>query len=137
VNQRRRLVGVVLAAAVASIHAQQPTTVRISGDVAGASGHHTIHVALWSEPAFLEKPVQEIRIEPGRDAHYLFVALRGRWAISAYEDRNENGVLDLGVFGPKEPNGFWRPFRGRRKPLFADVASTVDADISDANVLLR
>ena len=138
-SRRRWLLGLALMPAMLGMsnRSQPPTLVRLSGMVTGGSGRHTIHVALWSEPRFLEKPAQETRIASGRDTRYTFVVDRGRWAISAYEDRNENGVLDMGVFGPKEPSGFWRPFRGWHKPRFADVASMVDGDIPDANVSLR
>jgi uncharacterized protein (DUF2141 family) len=57
--------------------------------------------------------------------------------VSAYEDKNGNGVLDMGLFGPKEPSGFWRPFHAWRKPRFDDVAVDVGRDIADANVTLR
>ncbi len=57
--------------------------------------------------------------------------------MSAFEDKNGNGVLDMGVFGPKEPSGFWRPFTAWRKPCFADVASQIDRSLADAQVMLR
>jgi uncharacterized protein (DUF2141 family) len=62
---------------------------------------------------------------------------RGRWAISAFEDRNENGVLDMGLFGPKEPNGFCRPFHGRHQPHFDEVAISIDKDFTGANIVLK
>lgn len=46
----------------------------------------------------------------------------GRWAISAFEDRNGNGILDLGFCGPVEPFGFWKPLHAWRKPQLGDVA---------------
>src|SRR5205807_5889173 len=52
----------------------------------------------------------------------------GRWALSAFEDRNGNGVLDTGLFGPKEPSGFWHPFTGHHKPRFEEVAFVIDQD---------
>jgi hypothetical protein len=57
--------------------------------------------------------------------------------VSAYEDRNENGVLDMGLFGPKEPSGFWRPFAGWHKPHFDEVVVQVDRNIADADVTLK
>jgi uncharacterized protein (DUF2141 family) len=71
--------------------------------------------------------------QPGHTARYTFVVPQSRWAISAHEDRNENGVLDTGLFGTREPSGFWRPFRGWHKPNFEEVAILVDRDIRDAN----
>jgi len=61
----------------------------------------------------------------------------GSWAVSAYEDKNDNGVLDMGLFGPKEPSGFWRPFSGWHKPKFDEVAASITRDTRDADVTLK
>lgn len=130
-------ISVVLGTVSASVHRQESATVRVSGEIRGASGRHSIRVALWSEQGFLQKPVREMQIESGRGTRYVFVVSPGRWAVSAFEDRNENGALDMGLFGPKEPNGFWRAFHARRKPRFDDVAVTVEHDMVDADIELR
>lgn len=54
----------------------------------------------------------------------------GRYAMSAYHDRNGNGKLDLGAFGiPKEPYGFSRDARAAMgPPSFDDAAFDVPAD---------
>jgi len=135
--ERSWLIWAVMALALASAQGQEVPTFSVSGDVLGASGDHTIHVAVWDATGFLKKPVQEIRFRPGESVHYKFVLKPGHWAITAYEDLNENGVLDVGLFGPKEPHAFWRPFRGQHKPHFDEVAAIVDHDISDANLILK
>ena len=43
----------------------------------------------------------------------------------------------MGVFGPKEPSGFWRPFHGWRKPRFDDVAVQIDQNTTDAEIKLK
>ena len=131
------VVGALVAAVLSVGFVQEPTPITIEGSIAGASGRHTVYVALWSERGFLETPVQSVRIPAGNEMRYRFVTAPGRWAVSAFEDRNENGLLDMGVFGPKEPNGFWRPFRGHHKPRFEEVALTVDDNLSTANIVLR
>jgi len=117
--------------------AQQPAQVTVSGMVTGASGRHTVHIAIWDATGFLRKPVQESFVAAGGVSKYAFTVPAGQWAISAYEDRNENGALDLGMFGPKEPSGFWPPYHGRHRPHFADVARTLDRDTPDADIVLR
>jgi hypothetical protein len=109
-------------------------TVTLSGKVTGGSGTHPIHVALWDGSGFPDKPVREIRLEPGAATDFRFEVPHGRWALSAYEDVNENGKLDMGVFGPKEPSGFWRAFHAWRKPRFDDVAVEVDRDMVDVEI---
>jgi uncharacterized protein (DUF2141 family) len=118
-------------------HASEPPTVTIAGRITGASGHHSVYVALWSDQHFLDTPVQSIHLPPETDGRFRFTAAAGRWGVSAFEDVNENGRLDMGMFGPKEPNGFWREFRGHHKPHFEEIAVQVDHDLTDANIALR
>jgi uncharacterized protein (DUF2141 family) len=128
---------IVVIALVASVgRAEAPQLVTIAGQVFAASGAHPVHVALWDGEGFLRKPVKEVRLPP-ETTRFQFAVKPGRWAVSAYEDRNENGVLDMGLFGPKEPSGFWRAFNKWHKPRFEEVASDVDHDIANANVSLR
>jgi uncharacterized protein (DUF2141 family) len=144
--QKRKLlrslfaVGIVVArGTMAAAPAQTPAMalVSISGSVAGGSGNHAIFVAMWDSTGFLKHPAQEIRIPPHAEPHFQFQAPPGRWALSAYEDNNDNGKLDMGMFGPKEPAGFWHPFHAWRKPRFDDVAVQVDHDTTDANITLK
>jgi len=109
----------------------------VTGRIVGASDKNTVYVTLWQADGFLDHPVQRVIIAPGKPLVFKFEVAKGRWAISAFEDRNGNGVLDIGALGPKEPNGFWRSFDGRRKPKFDDVASRIDKDISDADIVLK
>jgi uncharacterized protein (DUF2141 family) len=132
----RYTVALLLAGALSPANAEGPQ-ITIGGRVLGSPRPHTVHVALWNADGFLKTPVREIRIPAGADLQFQFRVQPGRWAISAYEDRNENGTLDLGLFGPKEPSGFWRAFRGWHKPRFDEVASTVDRDVENADVLLK
>jgi uncharacterized protein (DUF2141 family) len=114
----------------------QQKTVTIAGKITGASGNHPVYIALWDSAGFLNKPVQQVRIEPHGKPSFQFHVPAGLWAISAYEDENDNGKLDFGLFAPKEPSGFWRPFHGWHKPRFNEVSSNVNADIN-ADIELR
>ena len=115
----------------------QSTMDAISGHVLGASGTHTVYVTLWDSTGFMKQAVRQIRLQPGTEKAFSFNVAPGRWAVSAFEDRNDNGILDMGLFGPKEPSGFWRPFHAKRKPRFDDVAVRVDHTVSDADVKLH
>lgn len=119
------------------ISAKGGNSISLSGKVTGGSGKHAIYVALWDAQTFLKDPVQRVRIEPGAPGSFHFQIPAGRWALSAFEDQNDNGVLDMGVFGPKEPSGFWHPFHAWRKPRFDDVAAQVDRDTSDITIELK
>jgi len=111
--------------------------VTISGRVLGASVAHSVYVMLWDSTGFMKQAVRQIQLRPGTEKVFSFKIALGRWAISAFEDLNGNGILDMGFFGPKEPSGFWRPFHAKRKPRFNDVASQIDHTIYDADVKLR
>lgn len=138
----RTIAAVMLACLLGRARAQAPETFQLSGRVLGASGKNAVYVALWDAEGYLEKPLEQIRIDPGAEPVFSFRisgtdAAASQRALSAFEDRNGNGVLDMGMFGPKEPSGFWRPFTGRRKPKFDEVAARIDRDIADANITLR
>ena len=103
----------------------------------GASGKSVLYVALWQAENFLKLPVQQVRIEPGAEPIFQFEVPTGRWAVSAFEDRNGNGVLDMGLFGPKEPSGFWRSFTSWHKPRFEEVASLMERDNTNADITIK
>lgn len=132
-----RHLAISCAFAMSSAHGAEPRAVTVVGRVAGESRKHTVHVAIWNADGFLKVPHTETRIAPGSELRFQFVVDPGRWAVSAYEDINDNGVLDMGLFGPREPSGFWRPFRGWHKPRFDEVASTIDVDVFSADVVLK
>lgn len=111
--------------------------VTLAGRVDGGSGRHTLFVALWREQDFMSRPVAVARIPAGAEPAFAFEVDRGRWALGAFEDVNENGQLDLGRLGPREPSGLWRPFRKWRAPRFDDVAAQIQGDTPDARIRLR
>jgi uncharacterized protein (DUF2141 family) len=111
--------------------------VQLSGKVVGGSGHHAVYVALWSADGFLEKPAQSARFAVGVEPAFHFEVPPGRWALSAYEDQNDNGTLDMGFFGPKEPSGFWQPFHHWRKPRFDDVAFDAQRDLPGISLTIE
>ena len=117
--------------------ADSTSKIHISGRVLGASNAHTVYVMLLDSAGFEKQPVRQLLLQPDSVYSYSFSITPGRWAVSAFEDLNGNGILDMGFFGPKEPSGFWRPFHAKRKPRFDDVVSQIGHTISDADVKLR
>jgi uncharacterized protein (DUF2141 family) len=110
---------------------------KVSGRVLGSSGKSAVYVALSQADSFLKRPVQQVRIAPGTELFFHFEVPAGRWAVSAFEDRNDSGILDMGLFGPKEPSGFWRAFTGHHKPRFDEVGQSVEREILNADITLR
>jgi uncharacterized protein (DUF2141 family) len=131
------LAAILTVACGSGAQTSSPSAVGLSGNVHGATGKHTVYVALWDASTFLQKPVQQLKFAVGENPVFAFHVAPGQWALSAFEDTNENGTLDMGMFGPKEPSGFWRPFHQWRKPRFADVESSIDKDTPGADIDLH
>ncbi len=127
----------LIALSIAATAAVTPGRVQLSGQVLAASGKGTVHVALWQAEGFLEHPVQEVRLGPGKPLDFHFDVTPGRYALSAFEDLNGNGILDMGLLGPKEPSGFWRPFHGWHKPRFDEVASQFGRETHGLEIVLK
>ncbi len=131
------MVAGVVALLAARTAAAAPQTFKLSGRVLRSSGKSVVYVALWQADGFLKRPVQQVRIVPGAAPVFQFEVPAGRWAVSAFEDRNGNGILDMGLFGPKEPSGFWRAFTDWHKPRFDEVASIIERDTPNADITLK
>ena len=116
--------------------AAETHAVALSGHVRGATHKHAVFVALWRADGFLQKPAETVKIAAGVEPVFRFSVAPGRWAISAYEDVNGNEILDMGMFGPKEPSGFWQPFHKWRKPQFDDVATDIKAAVAGIEIAL-
>src|ERR1700687_4037732 len=89
------LVGCILVVALTRSAATE--TFKLSGHVLKSSGKNVVYVALWQADAFLKHPLQQIRIEPGAEPVFQFEVAGGRYALSAFEDRKGNGVIDTGL----------------------------------------
>ena len=127
----------ILASPVAQASTAGPRSVKLSGRIAGWSGKHPLYLALWNEKEFLVRPAQGRKLNAGDEALFDFDVSIGKWAVSAFEDLDGNGNLNMGMFGPTEPNGFWKPFRAWRKPRFADVAVLIDHDTANATLQIK
>lgn len=114
----------------------------VSGSISGCSGRHPVHIMLWDEGIFKgQKPLQKV-IRPAKDVKagkvaFRFKAKPGRYTISSFEDEDANGSLKMGLFGPREPAGFYREFKAWRKPKFEDVGFQLSVDIRNANIRLK
>jgi uncharacterized protein (DUF2141 family) len=68
---------------------------------------------------------------------YSFELKPGTYTVSAYEDENENGKIDMGAFGPKEPSGFYRKFTAWRAPKFEDVKFELRSSMNTAHIKIK
>lgn len=62
----------------------------------------------------------------------------GTYGIMVFEDINGNGKLDMGMFGPKEPWGMYRPVRPMfRRPKFSEMAFPLKKDLTHIVIQLQ
>ena len=55
----------------------------------------------------------------------------GEYGIRCYIDKNMNGTLDMGMFGPKEPYGIsWNGKKVNGPPKFKDISFELKGDFS-------
>ncbi len=108
----------------------------LEGSIPGPVREHPVRVLVWTPGNFLKTPSQSLVIPAGAALTFRFEVDLGQWCVSAFEDENANGKLDMGFFGPREPSGFWRPYSAWRKPRFDDVGRTVDAPMKGIEIIL-
>jgi hypothetical protein len=127
----------VVACMLATIIAQAGAaiqTFKLSGQVFGSSRKSVVYVALWQADGLLERPMRQVRLEPEPVAPSNSTVPPVAGLSTPLRDRNGNGVLDMGLFLPKATSGFWRPFTGRHKPRFDEVAAFIERDTDDATL---
>lgn len=113
-------------------------TVSLEG---GKPGEGVYVVGLFdAEDKWLTEVKREMRVpvDENGTAAVSFDALPiGTYAISTYQDRNENGKIDTNLLGiPKEPYAFSNEARGRFGPAkFKDAAFEVNGE--DQTVTIR
>lgn len=77
-----------------------------------------------SESSWLKNPYRKMVVPTGQDVQSVsFQAPYGNYAISIYQDTNDNGKLDSGLFSiPKEPIGFGNNYKPFGKPKFESAS---------------
>ena len=73
-----------------------------------------------NKKSWLETPYHKIVVTTAQDFKDVsFKIPYGSYAISVYQDINNNGRLDMGIFGiPKEPIGFGNNYKPFGKPKY-------------------
>src|SRR5882757_8552190 len=89
-------------------------------------GKGTVFVSIWNdEKTFFKKPFVTKSLKADKATlDFSFDLPQGEYAISIYQDINDNKKLDLGIFNiPKEPVGFGNNFRPKfSAPKYKDCA---------------
>jgi uncharacterized protein (DUF2141 family) len=115
-----------------SLYANDDTLTVIAKNVQVGKG--TVQVAIWNdEKLFLKTPFLSMTLPADSSSiRFSFVLPDGEYAISLFQDINNNNKLDLGLFSiPKEPLGFGNNFRPKLSaPKFKDCSIMVTQTMS-------
>jgi uncharacterized protein (DUF2141 family) len=106
------------------------------------NGHGHVLVAVCDKATFLQPRCAyhgRAAAAPGAVVVQITAVPAGVYAVEAYQDENDNGVLDRSFLGmPKEGMGFSRDAPMRfGPPDFADAAVTVPAEGGALSLALR
>ena len=98
---------------------QQPTLEINVSNVKRNSGKVVVEI-YKDKSNWLKTPFQKLVLSSNQDLQTAsFQVPHGKYAISIYQDLNENGQLDQAAFGiPKEPIGFGNNYKPFGKPKF-------------------
>ena len=122
----------------------------VEGEIRGVGEQGDVYFRLADRGAFEEPadtnhfrmggviPIQR-RERAGENLTFVLKKVpSGRYVLQAFQDINGNGELDIGIFGPKEPWGNYRPSRPRfRAPTFEECAFDVNAPFNGIIVELE
>ena len=117
------------------------TSYEVSGEIIGLTGKHKVYIGLFRKEKWLKKPFKGIVLTPEKVKNgrvkYILDAPKGEYAITVYEDVDGNGKLTRGMFGPKEPYGFYRNYSPSfGPPDFDDCHFRVENDLENLNIPL-
>jgi uncharacterized protein (DUF2141 family) len=78
----------------------------------------------------LAVPISRVHLDDGTIPFEFQDIPTGRYGIRVFIDTNDNGKLDRGLFGPREPWGMsWQVGKAFRIPNFEDIAFQLVGDI--------
>ncbi|MBN1186092.1 MAG: DUF2141 domain-containing protein [Bacteroidales bacterium] len=111
----------------------QSTDITISGEIITTLQNKGKIVVFLVDFATFKKPLtglDTVFVNPkDKIVYYTFKPCKkGSYGIRCFQDLNNNGILDKGMFGPAEPYGFsWKS--GRKFPFdFTDISFTANSN---------
>jgi uncharacterized protein (DUF2141 family) len=115
----------------------QKPTYEVTG-VLKFKGKGELFICIVTEEEFsgvgeCSKGIQYVPTRADIDKGYIVFRFKelkkGVYGIRAFQDKNGNGELDMGMFGPKEPWGMsWNGTKRGIKPKFQEMSFELKAD---------
>ncbi len=120
------------------------TTFTISGVITNYKPGKHIYLALYASQEdfntrnFTDKAWLKKDELPPDSIQYTFSGVKtGYYIIAGYQDCNDDGKLNIGMFGPTEPFRIYKPRYGMFRPKFSKCKFFVNSDIDTAHMALK
>ena len=123
------IISLMLLFATSALSAQYKLTIVVDG-IENVKGQ--LMVGVYNQNSFMKAaPIASDMVKI--DGETITVELKniavGEYAVSLFQDENENYELDMGTFGPTEKYGFSNNAKGKMgPPSFADCKFKVEED---------
>jgi len=128
----------VLFAALAAAEVAAPASLDVVLTGVRPGGGNVVVEVYGNQETFFKKPLaSKVVAADGPRLEAVFELPDGEYAVSAYQDRNGNGVLDKNMFHiPTEPYGLSNHFRPKwSKPTFDDCKFALAGKVVSAILL--
>ncbi len=127
---KKIILAATLLFATVALSAQHKLTIQVDG-IEKMKGR--LFVALYDEANFMKKPVywKIAKVDTQEMTVTIDSVAAGSYAVSMFQDVNDNNKLDMGSFGPSEPWAFSNNAKGQYgPPAFKDCLFKMDEDVT-------
>ncbi len=144
VMKLHRVVPLLTAILLMSSQVPEVRTFSVSGTVSRIKADGILYVRLFSRTAFENESDAGFSFskrvkKKDEDVSFCFENVpAGMYAVRCFLDKNENGIIDMGLFGPKEPYGFcMEKSKISRPPEFNELSFDISGNLDGIRIVLK
>lgn len=124
---------------------QKPfNTFTVSGIIVNYKAGKTLYLALYNSEKDFSKQNCFMKLRffgdklPADSLSYCFNDVTaGEYIVAAYQDLNDDGKINMTLFGPVEPYYIYKPNYGRFGPKFNKCKFFLNSNITDAHIIFK
>jgi uncharacterized protein (DUF2141 family) len=108
------------------------STTIISGNIRGTSGNHPLVINLFNAESWSKRTPKDQIVIPADtiSTHFNFTVTADSYGLVVIEDKDKNGKISFGIFGPSEPLKVYNLTKSVfGPPNFNDFKFNVSGDI--------
>lgn len=116
----------------------------VSGTVSNVKKNGILYVNLFTRTGFENESDADFSfsLKVNKNSKEVSFVLEnvpaGTYALRCFLDKNGNEKIDMGLFGPKEPYGFYREKeKVSRPPKFDELSFKINGDLSSIKIRLK